>query len=217
MGLEHREEGNFITIYNGKICQRVPASTTGAEQRTNKLGKVVYEKFYDSFTGKLVNIRTRDTAYGKQWIFDFKDKKEVYHLQLSYSNSFATNFLKLLPNADLTKEMRVSPDTKEIDGKQRSSLFISQDGTFLKHAFTRDNPNGLPDMEKVMVKGQEVWDDTKRLAFLHEMVMTKIVPKLEGGTNELKADAEADAEFNAIGVEAPKPADGEISPDDIPF
>jgi hypothetical protein len=49
------------------------------------------------------------------------------------------------------------------------------------------------------------------------MVMTQIIPKLEGGTNELKADAEADAEFNAIGVEAPKPADGEISPDDIPF
>jgi hypothetical protein len=217
MGLEQREGGNFITILGGKFCQRVPAGTEGAVERVNKLGKVVHERYYDSFTGKLVNIRTQDTPYGKQWVFDFKDKEEVYHLQLSYSNSFATNILKILPNVDLTKEMKVSPQTKEIDGKQRSSLFINQEGIALKHAYTKDVPNGLPDMEKVIVKGQEVWDDTKRLAFLHNMVMTQIMPKLEGGTGELKADAEADAEFNAVGTEPKAVVAGEIPADDIPF
>ena len=212
MGLEQREGGNFITILGGRFCQRVPSGTEGAVERTNKLGKQVHEKFYDSFTGKLVNIRTQDTAYGKQWVFDFKDKEEIYHLQLSYSNSFATNFLKLLPNVNLEKEMKVSPMTKEIDGKQRSSLFINQDGVPLKHAYTREKPNGLPDLEKVVVKGQEVWDDTKRLAFLHNMVMTQVIPKLEGGTNELKAEADANAEFDAIGAEPTA-----VPADDIPF
>lgn len=178
MPLENRQGGKFITILQGKFCQRVPAGTEGAIQRTNKINKVVHEKFYDSFTGRLVGIKVQDGDYGKTWNFSFQDQEDVYILQLSYSNSFATQFLKMLPNVDLSKEMKVSPSTKEVDGKNKSSLFINQDGKPLKHAYTKDNPNGMPDMEQVVVKGEKVWDDTKRIAFLHNMVMTTIVPKL---------------------------------------
>lgn len=178
MGLENREGGNFITIYNGKFCQRVPVGTEGSVQRVNKIGKTVSEKFYDSFTAKLVGIRTQDGEYGKSWLFDFQDNGEIYHLQLSYSNSFATAFLKMLPNVDLSQEMKVSPSVKEVDGKMKSSLFINQNNTPVKHAFTKDNPNGMPDMEQITIKGQQVWDDTKRLVFLQNMVDTVIIPKL---------------------------------------
>lgn len=178
MGLENREGGNFITILNGKFCQRVPEGTAGAIQRVNKLGKNVWEKFYDSFTAKLINIKTQDGAYGKNWLFVFKDQGAVYNLQLSYSNSFATAFLKMLPNIDLTKEMKLSPSVKEVDGKNKSSLFVNQDNNPIKHAYTKDNPNGMPDMVQVKVKNQLVWDDTARLEFLHAMVETSILPKL---------------------------------------
>lgn len=180
MGLNQREEGNFITIFNGKFCQRVPEGTPGAVTRKNKMDKTVHEKFYDNFTGKLVGIKTQDGQYGKSWIFSFKDGGEIYNLQLSYSNSFATAFLKMLPNIDLSKEMKVSPSTKvDENGKNKSSLFVNQDGVALKHAYTREKPNGMPDMEQVTVKGQQVWDDTKRIAFLYNMVATTIIPKLE--------------------------------------
>jgi len=213
MGLEQREGGNFISILGGKFCQRVPQGTEGAVERVNKLGKVVHERYYDSFTGKLVNIKTQDTPYGKQWVFDFKDKEEVYHLQLSYSNSFAANILKILPNADLTKEMKVSPQTKEIDGKQRSSLFINQGGVALKHAYTKENPNGMPQWEQLMVKGVQVWDNTKELEFLEAMVKRDILPKLEGNTAEVKADAE----FDALGAEATAENPTVPSASDEPF
>lgn len=193
MGLDNREGGRYITILGGKFSQRVPEGTAGATQRTNKLGKVVFEKYYDSFTGKLINIKTSDgNGYGKNWIFDFKDAGEVYHLQLSYSNSFATALLKMLPNCDLSKEMKVSPSVKEVDGKNKSSLFINQDGVAVKHAFTKDNPNGMPPMVQVKVKGELVWDDTDRLVFLQNMVDTKILPKLKainGDNDESVADA----------------------------
>lgn len=190
MALENREAGNYITILGGRFCQRVPEGTPGAEQRTNKLGKVVFEKFYTSFTGRLLDIKTQDGTYGKSWVFDFIDEGEVYHLQLSYSNSFATQFLKILPHIDLSKPMKVSPSVKEVDGKSKSSLFVNQDGIALKHAFTRENPNGLPDMEEVVVKGQKTWDDTKRLEFLYNMVQTKILPKLyETGVQGAVEDA----------------------------
>jgi len=178
MGLEQRIGGNYITILGGKFCQRVQEGTEGAVTRVNKIGNTVHEKFYDSFTGKLVDIKVQDGTYGKTWNFQFQDKEEIYTLQLSYSNSFSTAFLKMLPNIDLTKEMKLSPSTKEVDGKNKSSLFVNQDGKALKHAYTRENPNGCPDMEQVQVNGQMVWDDTKRLVFLQNMVDTIILPKL---------------------------------------
>lgn len=181
MALENREGGQYITILGGKFCQRVKEGTQGAVERTNKVGKVVHEKFYDSFSGKLLNIKTTESKqYGKSWVFDFQDNEDVYHLQLSYSNSFATAFLKMLPNINLEEKMKVSPSVKEVEGKMKSSLFVSQNGENIKHAYTMDKPNGLPEMEKKMVKGQEVWDDTERLNFLYNMVEKDIKPKLPG-------------------------------------
>lgn len=178
MGLQNRQGGKYITILGGKFCISVQEGTKGAVTRVNKIGRTVHEMFYDSFTAKLINIRTRDGEYGKSWEFDFRDGEEAYTLQLSYSNSYATNLLKILPNVDLTKEMKIQPSQKIEDGKTKSSLFVSQDGKTLKHAYTKDVPNGLPQMEQVVVKGQNVWDDSKRLAFLEDMIERDILPKL---------------------------------------
>ena len=192
MGLDNRAEGKFITILGGKFCQKVPEGTQGAVTRTNKLGKTVTEKFYDSFTGKLVGIKTQEGTYGKSWIFSFQDSGDIYHLQLSYSNSFATAFLKMLPNVDLTKEMKVQPSVKEVDGKNKSSLFINQNGQSVKHAYTKDAPNGLPPMVQVTVKGEKIWDDTDRIEFLYQMVMDTIVPRLAGYTGAIATPEDDD-------------------------
>lgn len=191
MGFEQRAEGKFFTIVGGKFCIRVPEGTAGATQRTNKLGKTVNEIIHDSFTGKLVSIKVTDGNYGKQWNFSFKDGAEIYTLQLGYSNSYAKSILKMLPNADLTKEMKVTPVMKEENGVKKSSLFINQDGVALKFAFTKEIPNGLPQMKQVTVKGEQIWDDTDQIAFLHDMVMKTIVPKL-GGAVVTPATAPAD-------------------------
>ena len=205
MGFSDREGGKYITILGGKFCIRVPQETPGAVARVNKLGKTVYEVFHDAFTGKLIGIRTKDSEYGKNWEFDFQDGGEVYTLQLSYSNSYATNLLKILPNANLEKEMKIQPSQKVEDGKTKSSLFVSQDGVTLKHAYTKDNPNGMPDMEKILVKGQETWDDSKRLVFLQAMVERDILPKLPKATTPV-----ASAEPMSVA----EPVDGEDDPDD---
>jgi hypothetical protein len=212
MGLENKEEGNYITILGGKFCQRVSEGTEGAVKRVNKIGNTVYEKFHDSFTGKLTDIKVKDGTYGKTWNFYFTDKKDTYILQLSYSNSFATAFLKMLPNIDLTKEMKISPSVKEVDGKNKSSLFVNQDGQSIKHAYTMENPNGMPDMEQVEIKGEKVWDDTKRLVFLQKMVDTEILPKLTKLNNVNPVDSTE--EKKAEPIEYPE---DDINPDDIPF
>lgn len=190
-GLENRSEGKFITILQGKFCIRAKEGDQGAIQRTNKLGKVVWEKFYDRFTGKLTSIKVSDGTYGKSWNFGFKVGDESYTLQLSYSNSFATAFLKMLPNIDLTKDITLSPSVKKEGDKVKSSLFVNQDGVAIKHAYTKEIPNGLPPMEEVVVKGQKQWDDTKRIEFLHAMVVKDIIPKLgQSSTEAPKGEAE---------------------------
>lgn len=190
MALENREGGKYITIMGGKFCIRVAEGTPGAVTRVNKMSKTVHELFYDSFTGKLLNIRKRDSEYGPQLEFDFRDQEDVYTLQLSASSSNATNLLKILPNADLTQEMKIQPSLKvEADGKKKSSLFVSQNGVTLKHAYTKDNPNGMPPMEQIMVKGVPTWDDTKRLEFLMAMMERDILPKLPRDAAAPAADA----------------------------
>ena len=89
MGLQNYEGGKFITILGGKFCQRVDKNVEGSVERVNKEGKTVFEKYYDAFTGKLVGIKTQDGAYGKNWLFSFRDKEDTYNLQLGYGNGYA--------------------------------------------------------------------------------------------------------------------------------
>ena len=217
MGLEKREVGNFITIYDGKFSQRVEKGEEGAVERVNKLKKTVYEKYHDSLTGKLVSLRVKDGEYGKQWVFGFQDQKDVYLLQLPYSNSFSKNILKMLPNADLAKEMRLTPSAKEVDGQKKYSIFINQDGVALKHAYTRDNPNGLPPMTQVTVKGSLVWDDTDQMVFLEKMAMDTIVPKLEGAVEVAPTATAPVADSLDTAVEELQSGAEDINPEDIPF
>lgn len=213
MGLGTQENGKFISIVGGRFCIRVQEGSEGAVSRVNKLGKTVHEKYYDNFTGKLVGIKTTEGAYGKQWVFSFQDSGEVYNLQLGYTNSFAKNIIKMLPNADLSKEMKVQPQTKEIDGKKKSSVFINQGGVSLKHAYTKESPNGLPQMVEITVKGVKVWDDTDQMIFLEKMVNEKIIPRLGGVSVSETANttqpkkAEGFGDFDKAPVEA----------EDIPF
>ena len=88
--------------------------------------------------------------------------------------------------------MKVQPSVKEVDGKNKSSLFINQDGQSVKHAYTKDAPNGLPQMTQVTVKGEKIWDDTDRIEFLYQMVMDTIVPKLAGYTGATNAPEDDD-------------------------
>jgi len=210
MGLETREEGNYITILGGKFCQRVSEGTEGAVKRVNKIGNTVYEKFYPDFVGKLIDIKVKEGSYGKSWNFHFVDNADTYILQLSYSNSFATAFLKMLPNIDLSKEMKVSPSVKEVDGKNKSSLFVNQEGQAIKHAYTMAEPNGMPDMEQIEIKGEKVWDDTKRLVFLQKVVDTKILPQLTEVNNVNPVEKTEEKKEEPIDSE-------DINPEDIPF
>jgi len=192
-GLENRGEvGNFIGIYNGKLCQRVKENEAGSVARVlekgKNAGKTIFEKYYDRLTGKLVDIKTKEAPFGKMWEFSFKNNEDVYILSLGYSNGYAKTLLKCLPNINLSEPFTISPSQKEEEGKTKSTLFVNQNGEAIKWAYTREVPNGMPPMTQIKVKGVDTWDDTDILIFLENMVKTQILPNLD--KSEVVAEAE---------------------------
>jgi len=186
----------FYTITDGRICRTFKAATAKSIERVNKMGKIVHEEFMDGLSGRITEIKTKDHPdYGKFWLITLTDGDWSGVVQIKYSSGYASAFLKMLPNVDLSKDVTIVPKMT-IDGdKKKASLFIMQEGVPLKHFYTKDNPNGLPQMKKIKVKGKETWDDTEMMEFLEKMVFTEVVPKLNGASSSDESDDIKDLDF----------------------
>lgn len=208
MGAILENNAIFLTISNGKICKKVPKKTATSVERVNKNGATVHEEFYKGWKGRITAIAVREHKdFGKFWNVTLTDDQGDAILQMNYSSGYSAAFLKILPNIDLNSDVIITPSLKIEGDKKKTSLFITQHGVPLKHYFTKDNPNGLPELKKIKVKGKETWDDSDLMEFLENMVNTEIVPKLpndgQGGSAKQSEPEYVDAE--------------EVQPDDLPF
>lgn len=173
MGQIIKNSAIYLIISDGKICRRVQSPTTSSKERVTKEGRIVHEEFYHGWSGKITDIRTRTSDYGKDWNVTIDDGQIRAILQMKYSSGYASAFLKTLPNVDLSKDVQLMPRADTIDGKTKTTMFVKQDGAAIKWAFTKDNPNGLPPMRKIKVKGVDVWDDSDMMDYLENMVKEK--------------------------------------------
>jgi hypothetical protein len=180
MGLNNNQSSSiYLQISNGKLVRSFSSPTPKSVSRTNKVGKEVHEEFYDSLTGYVKGISTKETEYGKFWVINVNDGESDYTLSTNYSGGYAVSFLKAIPNADLSRVMTITPRIM-VDGDKRNSvMFINQDGKGLKHYWTKDNPGQLPNLEKIKIKGKDTWDDTKRLEYLENFVKDLFNSKVE--------------------------------------
>jgi hypothetical protein len=180
MGLNNNQSSSiYLQISNGKLVRSFSSPTQKSISRINKVGKEVNEEFYDSLTGYVKGISTKETEYGKFWVINVNDGENDYTLSTNYSGGYAVSFLKAIPNADLSRVMTITPKIM-VDGDKRNSvMFINQDGKGLKHYWTKDNPGQLPNLEKIKIKGKDTWDDTKRLEYLENFVKDLFNAKVE--------------------------------------
>jgi hypothetical protein len=173
MGSIIKNSAIYLTISDGKICRRVQSPTATSKERQTKDGKLIHEEQYHGWSGKITDIQTRQTDYGKEWNVTIEDGDTKASLQMKYSSGYASAFLKTLPNVDLSKDVQLMPKSETTDGKTKTTMFIKQDGKAIKWAYTKDNPNGLPSMKKIKVKGVDVWDDSDMMEYLESMVKSK--------------------------------------------
>ena len=219
----------FLTVYEGKIAQRVSKDTPGAKHRITKSGKEVYELFFDTLTGYLEDIRLDDPPeankqIGKQWCFVLEDGNETYELKLPHKSNSAFGLLSRLMNLDFSKPVKVKTYwiTGDDDVNRGFAVFLQIVGEEVKKVppfFTRDDPKGLPAPKKIVIDGEERWDFTDRLKFLKRVVDEKILPRLK----EARPLSEADKESYAPVEEpvAPPPTEEDFAEyedsNDLPF
>ena len=212
MGAVEQSNAIYLTIADGKISRKVKEPTGKSVQRTNKNGRVVNEEFYKGWKGFITDIQVRDTKeYGKFWNITLSDDEGDAILQMNYSSGYSAAFLKTLPNVDLSTEVMITPKLTIEGEKKKTSLFISQvDETgkwkALSWAYTKDQPNGLPELRQIKVKGKITWDDSDIMEFLEKMVNTQVLPELLKKGRKKVVVAEVDTEETT-------PADTE----DLPF
>lgn len=180
MGLQNSQSsGIFLQITNGKLVRQFKEATEKSVKRTNKLGREVYEEFYDSLGGKITDIKTKESEYGKFWVVTVNSSGTNYYLEMKYSSGYATSFLKALPNVDFKENVILTPKLNVDGDKKQSVLFINQYNKGLKHYWTKDDKKELPDLKKIKVKGVDTWDDTDRMEYLEQYVKSNILQKIK--------------------------------------
>lgn len=168
MGLINSQGGSkvFLSISNGKLVRSFKEKTDGAVSRINKAGREVFEMFYDSLEGTITGVGTKESDYGKFLVVQVESNGVNYQLEMNFSSGYSASFLKTLPNVNLSTRVTITPKLTIEGDKKKSVCFLSQNGNGLKWAFTRENPNGMPDLVKIKVKGKDTWDDSDRMEFL---------------------------------------------------
>jgi hypothetical protein len=92
---------------------------------------------------------------------------ELFILQIKTNSGYFRGLCNSLASANAPKEtVKIVPSLKKDEkGKPKSTCFVGQNGKFLKHAFTKDNMGGLPNLEKITFRGETQYDNSKQIEF----------------------------------------------------
>lgn len=205
----------FLTIYNGKFSRTAEPDEEGAVSRVNKKGKTVYEMHYDTLSDVYIrNIEKKTGEYGAQWIVSLQDDQDSFDLQLSYNGSVTNGLFFRLPNIIIDQPVTFKIYHFEEGDKTKNSMVIYQNGEKVSPFFTREEPNGVPDMEKVMDKGVEKWSDTARYLYFEEMITSHFKPVFDSMKAERAANPPAAKPVAATTAQPVKtePAPGVVTP-----
>jgi len=164
----------FFTIVGGKWTLRVPEGTEGATERVNKVGDTVHELYFSYVDGMVVGGRIKQGQFGNTVEIDLKDEGETYQVQIPVPEAggigdYFMTFGKCCRNIDPTKKLFFGlGNDKE---KDRSFMYLKQDGNTIHAAFTKDDPNGMPQWEKKEVMGKTKWNADAQNEFLYQEIV----------------------------------------------
>lgn len=184
MGLNNTPRRTYLSLFEGSVRLRVDANTPMAVSRVTKENKIIWERIFTDIDAYITGIESKDSPYGKVWEVTLFDSGTEYVISFPYSGGNAGSFLRTLPNIDFNSLVRIAPYHKIVDDKSRNSIYLSQQpegvGSWqnVRWYFDKENPNGLPALRKITVKGEDVWDDTEILEFFESLLITDIRPRI---------------------------------------
>ena len=140
---------------------------------------------YDELQGRLIDIGfdlvefQKDKGKVKTLYVVLGDEDGTYKLSFVFDNIATTTFLKFLKSSNLDQDIIIVPNLREEEGVKKRSIFLKQAGKFLKSYYSKDHPNGLPELKKTKFKGETKWDNGDQLEFLEKVVLEDIKPSLK--------------------------------------
>lgn len=161
MGLGNNSNGQkiFLGIKEGKIILKHKDS-----------GRV--EEF-DNLEGTLRSMWIKhDGQYGPELQVTLRDAGQDYCLQMRLASGYARSFMKIAPNFALAEPMKLVPSVRTGSKENLEyGMFVYQGNKALKWYYTRDTPNGLPELMPCKVKNNQGalidgWDGSAQLNFL---------------------------------------------------
>jgi len=185
MGLESNNNSGkkYVTVVAGNLTIRVSAGTQGAVQRQltagDNKGKVVNELQFPRLRGMITKLAyVQKENFGEFVEITVTDDQD-YLLQLPWNSGMKTSILTRLPNVDLSKEVcfNAFADTEK---ENRNVLLIYQGKTddgkdkLVPVAYSKDNPNGMPQAKKTMKLGKPSWDFSEVEEFLYGVLQAAI-------------------------------------------
>lgn len=178
MGLTNGTSNNskIVTIVKGKFTIRLPegADEPNAVERTLEkganAGKVVKELQYTGIEGTIERCYVDESEYGANFITELVDDENArFKLQIPLDSQFFGQYAKRMPNIDTTQPLFLGLGYDR--ERERNFLYARQGEDKVGMAYTKENPNGLPEPTKKTVKGKEVWDWEEQENFLYEVAM----------------------------------------------
>lgn len=146
-----------------------------------KKGKIVHkvgnEKVEDThIEGRIVFLTVEDADYeGESYrkltlTLRGEDGTEIL-LGFPINSGYGQSFCCMCPNIDTAKPVKISGGIKTVAGKDYSSMFVQQDGKFVKWFYTKDSEKKLPAPEPINHKGKFVKNDwTARNEFMEKLI-----------------------------------------------
>lgn len=164
MGLSNTTGGiTYLNLKEGKFA------------RKNANGDI---ELFDAVEGKITGIEFQDDEYNgtkfRKLKLVLEDEGQKYLVQVRTDSGYYRGLTNSVANADLNQPVKLIASSKTGDnGKPQTTIFVNQNGKALKWKWSKDNPGDLPELEKVKVKGQMVYDNSKQLEFFEKFWKSK--------------------------------------------
>ncbi len=216
MGLKNREGGKtvYVKMKDGKFYLS-----------TDKELETPFEEMY----GTITDVYLKDEVYNKipnrKVYFVLEDGVERMIIGFNIEATMTCGLIGFLKNADLTQPLSFVPKFEVVkkDGQEykRKSILVTQNGKFLKSLFTKENPNGLPAMQKIERRGGKVeWVKDEMLDFLENIITNEFKPKVnanKGNVSVVVQELPPVSTAKATTTSALPWDNGEADEDDLPF
>jgi len=186
---------NFVQTYMGKFAVKADPNDPDATTRTNKKGRVVHEKYYDTITGYLIGWEKYESKeYDDSWNLEFLSEKGTpITLNILYSGGATMGVIRRLPNLDCSKIMRLKIYwfEAEADKDAHAAMTVQQQNEqgawyTLDKYWSKEEPKGLPDLEQKVINNKTIWDSTVRMMYIETYFKERFFPRLAKDSSMVK-------------------------------